>query len=175
MSLKKLLPLLVFTSMVVVGVAHADWTASGTFLFIDREFDQNGFTGVEPALPIRFATVEVRDPNVNGKRGLLASAATDANGAFSILVSDNTTRTVYIRVVSDSAAIPDLYLTVENASTPIDPYAIASADFVDHGPTEDVNIGTITAAIGSGAEPFHIYDVGLRAVDFLASLMGAQL
>jgi len=39
--------------------AHANWTASGTFSYRDREFDQTGFTGATPTRPIRLADVEV--------------------------------------------------------------------------------------------------------------------
>ena len=40
-----------------VAPALADYNVSGRFLYVDREFDGNGFTGVEPQLPIRFADV----------------------------------------------------------------------------------------------------------------------
>ena len=175
MTIRRLLPLLLIAFLIPAGAARADWTASGTFLYIDREFDINGFTGVEPALPIRFATVEVRDPNVNGRKQLLASGPTGANGDFSFVVPDNSTRTVYIRVITDSAAVPDLHITLENVITsPIGPHAITTPDFENHGPNDGINIGTLTATIGSGAEAFNIYDVAVNAVDFLASLIGGR-
>jgi len=39
--------------------------------------------------------VEVRDANAKGGSALLATTATDANGNFSIVVSDNKTRTPF--------------------------------------------------------------------------------
>ena len=37
------------------GAARANWTASGQFLYVDREYDLSGFTGSEPNLPVRLA------------------------------------------------------------------------------------------------------------------------
>jgi len=156
------------------GLVFGNWTASGTFRYIDREFDQNGFTGVEPALPIRFANVEVRDFNASGGQALLATGATDASGNFSILVTDNKTRTVYVRAVSASTAVAGLFLKVQNRLTPKNPYAAASGNVPNHAPTVNVNFGTVTAAINAGAEAFNVYDVGLRSVDFIAALNGVR-
>jgi hypothetical protein len=44
----------------VVG-AKANWTASGTVSYQDREYDQTGFTGAQPLLAARFVDVEVVD------------------------------------------------------------------------------------------------------------------
>src|SRR2546425_10228903 len=67
--------------------ALADYNVSGRFVFVDREFDASGFTGVEPQLPIRFATVEV----VDGTK-IKGSGVTDANGNFLIHLVDTATR-----------------------------------------------------------------------------------
>lgn len=156
------------------GLAQANWTATGSFRYIDREFDQTGFTGTEPPVPIRFANVEVRDANANGGKALLATGATDANGNFSIAVTDNKTRSVYVRAVTASTAVPGLYLKVQNRVTPKTPYAVASATINSHAPNTNVNFGTLTGAIGAGGEGFNLYDVGLRAIDFIAALNGSR-
>jgi hypothetical protein len=156
------------------GAVYANWTASGTFRYIDREFDQNGFTGVEPSLPIRSARVEVRDANANGNNALLASGVTDSSGNFSIAVSDTKTRTVYVRVLTTSTGVATLFLKVENTLTPKNPYAVAGSNVANHNPNTNVNFGTVTALIGSGGEPFNIYDQGLRAIDYFAALNGAR-
>src|SRR5258705_12626946 len=154
------------------GMAYANWTATGSFRYVDREFDQNGFTGAQPSLPIRLANVEVRDFNASGSKALLATGSTDANGNFSIAVTDSKTRTVYVRVVSASTAVATLYLRVENVLIPKNSYAVSSANVPNHAPSTNVNFGTVTAGIGSGGEAFNIYDVALRSVDYLASLNG---
>jgi hypothetical protein len=166
--------LVLLITLASAGLAEANWTATGTFRYIDREFDQTGFTGAEPPLPIRFATVEVRDANAKGGSALLASGATDANGNYSIAVSDSKTRTIYVRVLTTSTAVSGLFLRVQDRVTPKDPYAVASANVAGHTPSTNVNFGTLTGAIGAGGEGFNLYDVGLRAVDFIAALNGAR-
>ncbi|HKQ96613.1 MAG TPA: pre-peptidase C-terminal domain-containing protein [Candidatus Polarisedimenticolia bacterium] len=160
--------------LAATGLAEANWTATGTFRYIDREFDQTGFTGVEPPTAIRSATVEIRDANANGAKALLATGSTDANGNFSIVVSDSKTRTVYVRALTTSTAVSGLFFKVQNRVTPKNPYAVASANVANHNPNTSVNFGTLTAAIGSGGEGFNLYDVGLRAIDFIAALNGSR-
>jgi hypothetical protein len=154
--------------------AYANWTASGTFQYTDREFDQTGFTGNQPPLPVRFATVEVRDANAMPNKAVIATGATDANGNYSIVVTDRSTRTVYVRVVSISTGVSGLFLKVQNRLTPKTPYAVASSNIANHNPNTNVNFGLLTAAIGAGGEPFNIYDAGLRALDYFAALNGGR-
>jgi hypothetical protein len=154
--------------------AHADWIATGSFRYIDRPFDETGFLVFEPPLPIRLATVEVRDAALSGSNGILATGATDAQGRFSIAVPDSRTRTVYIRVLTTSSAVTGLHLRVQSIFLPADPYAVASPDYASHSPYADIDVGEISATIGSGGEPFNIYDVALLGIDFLASLTGSR-
>src|SRR3989454_5136970 len=84
--------------------ALADYNVSGRFVYVDREFDSNGFTGVEPQLPIRFASVEV----VEGTK-IKGSGVTDANGNFLFHVIDSATRDLYVRCLArrqTSSAVP---------------------------------------------------------------------
>ncbi len=155
-----------------LGLAYGNWTASGRFLYVDREFDQTGFTGNTPSLPIRLANVEVRESS--SKNTLLATGATDVNGNFSIFVSDKQTHAVYVRAVTNSTAVSGLYLKVQNQLTPKVPYAVASAAVPNHSPSVNTNFGTVTAAIGAGGEPFNLYDVALRSIDYIVYLNGAR-
>lgn len=154
-------------------LAWADWTATGTFNYQDREFDQNGFTGVTPSRPIRFAKVEVRDANASGGNAVLATGATDAAGNYSIFVPDMKTRTIQIRALTTSG-VSNLFLQVNNILTPVNPYAVATAEFPNHSPTVNLNAGLFTAVIGAGGEPFNLYDVALNSVDYLAFLNGSR-
>jgi hypothetical protein len=154
--------------------AQADWTASGTMLYTDREFDQNGFTGAEPVLPIRFATVEVRVPDQNGKKALLATGATDANGRFSIFVPDSRARTVMVRVLTTSDQVSGMFVRVQSRFTPFPVYAVASPDYPNHDPFQDLDIGGLIAPVGAGGEAFNIYDAAVQALDFIASLNGSR-
>jgi pre-peptidase len=174
MSRARFATLVAVAWLVSLGPSYANWTATGTFRYIDREFDQNGFTGVEPPLPVRLATVEVRDAGAKGGSALLATGATDANGNYSITVSDNKTRTVYVRVLTTSTGVPTLFVKVQNRITPKNPYAIASGNIANHAPSANVNFGTLTAAIGAGGEAFNLYDTGVRVMDYIAALNGAR-
>ncbi len=151
--------------------AFADWTATGTFQYRDREWDSTGFTGVETPLPIRLADVEIRD---NGSGAVLATGVTDENGSFSIFVSDSSTRDVYARVITDSSETADLHLEVTDGTNPKTHYAVAGNVVAGHPPGQDLDFGAFVAEIGQGGEPFNLYDNGLRGIDFLAFLQGGR-
>ena len=161
--------LIVFWCMAVVVPVMADWTATGTVHYTDREFDQTGFTGVEPALPIRFADVEIVD---NGTGLVLASGATDGGGGFSVDVVDAEVRDVYVRVLSNSTGTSDLNLKVTDAVGVS--YSIAGAVLAGHDPAADVHLGFAVAAIGAGGEAFNLFDQGVLGADYLAFLQGSR-
>src|SRR5215510_13235067 len=112
-AMQRFAALFLLISAASLGTALANWTATGTFKYIDREFDETGFTGVEPALPVRFATVEVRDFNASSNKALLATGSTDGSGNFSIVVSDSKTRTVYVRALTTSPTATGRYFKVQ--------------------------------------------------------------
>ena len=150
-----------------------DWTASGSFRYQDREFNQGGYTGVTPSLPIRFAKVEVRFRQGGGTQ-LLATGATDGNGNYSInVLNDTVTRDIQIRVLTASG-VSDLFLQVTNVNGPKVNYAVTTAFFNSHNPNQNINAGTFTGLIGAGAEPFNIYDVALNTVEYLKFLNGTR-
>ncbi len=154
-------------ALLLPGNVLANWTASGIFRYRDREFDQNGFTGVEPALPARYVDVEVVDA---GSGSVLASGATTITGAFSIAVSDSVTRTVYVRALTRSTKTNTLFLTVTNGSNAV--YSVASPTVPSHNPNTNVSFNTLTAEPGAGGEAFNLYDVGVDGADYLAFLQG---
>ena len=157
------------------GSAWANWVASGSFRYQDREFDDTGFTGDQPTLPIRFATIEIRDLNVNGGQQLLATGATDGAGNFSINVVDASTKTrnIIARAISSSTGMPGLFLSVTNVNGSTAPYAVSSVGFSHSNPNLDLNLGTTNAVIGAGGEVFNLYDVGYNSLDYLRFLTGA--
>lgn len=162
------------TWFVSSGSLVANWVASGTFKYQDREFDQNGFTASQPSLPIRFAKVEVRDANKNGGQAVLATTFTNSSGGFSISVTDSNTRTIQFRILTTSETVPGLFLSVTNASGSLSFYALTSPNSPNHNPNVSLNMGTVTALAGVGGEPFNIYDVALNSIDYLAFLNGAR-
>ena len=155
--------------------ARANWVATGTFRYEDREFDEAGYTGAQPPLPIRFAKVEIRDLNSNGGQQLLATGATDSAGGFSINVIDGSTkvRSIIARVISDSSPVAGLYLVVTNVNGTQVPYAVSSAAINHSNPNLNLNLGVTTAMMGAGGEVFNLYDVAYNSVDYLRFLNGA--
>lgn len=150
-----------------------NWTANGSFKYQDREFDENGFTGVTPSLPIRFAKVEVRFRQGGGTQ-LLATGATDANGNYSIdVLNDTTVRDIQIRVLTASG-LPDLFLQVTNVNGSKVNYAVSTGFFLSHQPNQNLNAGNFTGLIGAGAEAFNVYDVGLNSIEYLKFLNGTR-
>ena len=153
----------------------AAWTASGQLLYADRVFDETGFTGSEPPRPIRLADVEVVDANLSGKTAVLATGATDLDGNYSIFVSDNKMRDVYVRAVTRSDETLDLHIDVRiSSSGKAVYYAGATATAQGHVPSTDVNFGAAVVGIGQGGEAFNIYDQMLMGADYLALLNGAR-
>jgi hypothetical protein len=149
--------------------ARADWTASGTVLYRDREFDTTGFTGVEPTLAARFVDVEILDAT---SHAVIGHGATNAQGAFSFTVADTATRSVYLRALSRSNYTGGLFVSVVNLSYVT--YAIASSTIAGHAPNTDVNFGSLIAEIGAGGEAFNLYDQGVYGLDYLAFLQGSR-
>ncbi len=168
-------PLLPFLTLLVAGDARADWTASGTIQYVDREYDATGFTGVEPSRPVREADVEVVDANLTSSKSVIAKGATDRLGRFSIAVRDSKVRDVYVRAITRSSYTAGLYIDVRKSSSgKAKYYAAATAKIVGHGPSVNVAFGTFNIGSGSGGEAFNIYDQMLLGTDYLAFLNGSR-
>ena len=169
-SITRLLAL-AFLSLLLAPPAEANWTASGRFVYVDREYDQTGFTGAESQLSIRFADVHILD----SKNKVLASGATDANGNYSLFVVDSMNRTVYARVTSRSTLTPGLFVDVQNKdSGKIAYYAVKSANVSNHNPGVNVNFGTTVALKGLGGEAFNLFDQAVMGTDYIASQTGSR-
>jgi hypothetical protein len=156
-------------SIASARAVSANWIASGTFSYRDREFDQTGFTGITPTRPARLVDVEIVDASSGA---VLATTATSQSGTFSMLVVDNATRNVYVRALTRSNSTSTLFLKVTNAS--LTPYAVASSTMGGHTKNADVNFGTLIAEIGAGGEAFNLYDNGLLLEDFTATMNGSR-
>jgi hypothetical protein len=154
------------------SVASANWTASGTFRYQDREWDATGFTGVVTERPIRLADVDVVDPNKTGAKAIIGKGKTDANGAFSIAVTDSQTRTVYVRVLTQTTRTSGLFVKVVS-SVSGSVYAVSSASVANHSPNVNVNFGVMVAAVGGGGEAFNVFDHGILGADYIKYLTGS--
>jgi len=152
--------------------AAANWTASGQFLYQHREWDPSGFTGVMTERPVRFADVEVFDPTKSRNKQHLAWGKTDANGNFDIAVVDSATRTIRIRVLTQTVQTTDLFVKVTTPGGSI--YAVSPSDITSHAPTTNVDYGTMVAQAFTGAEAFNILDLGIFGADRVKVLTGSR-
>src|SRR5213593_944241 len=133
--------------------ALADYNVSGRFVYVDREFDINGFTGIEPQLPIRFASVEV----VEGTK-IVGSGVTDANGNFLFRVTDIRTRDIYVRCLARRQTGTAVPIDVRSGNQSGDIWSIRTQTFTGHQPNLDLFIGTLSAVPGAGGEAFNLLD-----------------
>ncbi len=157
------------------GEVSANWTASGVFRYMDRAFNQDGFTGLEAPVPVRFADVEIVDANASPSNAVIASGATDAFGSFVIAVVDSKVRTVYARVITRSQRTPTLHVDVRTSmAQQAIYYAAATTTVGAHNPAVNVNFGEATIQIGQGGEAFNIYDQLVAGADYAAFLTGAR-
>ena len=156
-------------AVAAAGAARANWTASGTVSYRDRELGITGFTGVEPLRPARFVDVEIVDA---GSGAVIGSGATNASGTFSFTVTDSSTRSIYCRALTRSTKTADLFLEVTNLGTTV--YSIATSTISGHTSSTNVNFASMVAAINAGGEAFNLYDQGVYGADYLAFLNGAR-
>jgi hypothetical protein len=147
--------------------ALADYNVSGRFVYVDREFDASGFTGVEPQLPIRLAAVEV----VDGTK-IVGAGVTDATGNFVFRVQDTRTRDIYIRCLARRQTGSSVPVDVRSGNQSGDIWSIRTQTYAGHGPNQDVFVGTLAAVPGAGGEAFNLYDTALVGSDYLVSLQG---
>ncbi len=155
----------------------ADFTASGTFQYQDRELYRGGFTGDEPYLPIRLADVEVLDSTSSE---ILATGYTDSVGYFSISVPDNQTRDIVVRVLTTTDYVPySNRITMEwTGGWNSNPYALESPVYSNHNPNSDLDIGTIGAPYGNQSnapgKPFNIFDAQLNEMTWVKAVEGGN-
>ena len=152
---------------------------TGRFLYEDRIWNKDGYTGAVQNLPIRHAKVEV--VNLLGG-GALASGTTDAGGFYSLTVAgmgpptsfyvrcsaDGTPAGYFVHVVNDFVRIPTVGLDLTHSMT----YAITTDTTLANPPGQNVNKGTfvIRDLDGNGvAQAFNILDCGMDMFEWVAT------
>lgn len=177
--IRRLLVLLALAAIALVPAAAQAFTVQGRFLYEDRMWNKDGYTGQVQNLPIRHARVEV----VNLLGGLaLASGTTDSDGRYSIDVTgqvlpvsfyvrcsaDGTPAGYFVQVVDNFVRVPTVGLSLAGAAT----YAIATDTTLLHPPANNIDKGTflIQDLDGGGvAQAFNILDCGMDMFDWVAS------
>lgn len=164
--------------------AHA-FQVSGRFLYEDRLYDNNGYTGTVQNLPIRRARVEV----VNAITTLvMASGSTDASGHYALQVTGQTLPvSFYVRCITDGRPagyqirvmdnffrVPTVGLSFLGSSL----YSITTTTTLAHNPANPLDYGAflIQDPDGTGvAQAFNIFDNSVDFFDWMAQpgLLGA--
>ncbi|MBM3976812.1 MAG: hypothetical protein FJ299_07460 [Planctomycetes bacterium] len=153
--------------------ATADFTASGTFLYVDKAFTFSGWTGSEPQLPVRKATVQVIDATTSA---VLATGSTNSAGQYSIPVTGSGTANVLVRCFSRSNQYGTFPLqVVDNFGVE---YSVSSPTFNGWNLSTNLNVGTTVAgkifAGSKQANPFNMLDQVVAGVDYVKSLGAAN-
>ncbi len=161
------LPLALLLLLAGTAPCLADWTATGRFLYVDREFDANGFTGVEPQLPIPFADVQV----VDGSK-IVAAGVTDAQGNFTIAVQDSRVRDVYVRCLARRQTSDGVPIEVRTGNHSGDIWSVRTQTFLGHAPDQNLFIGSIVAIPEAGGEAFNLFNVAILGTEYLQLLRG---
>jgi len=159
-------------SLAASTLVQANWVASGQLLYQHREWDATGFTGAVTTLPVRYADVQVCDASKPSIK-VIANGKTDANGNFSISVSDSATRPkVRVKILTSTTQTSDLFVKVTTQGNSV--YAANTSDALNHGPNTNVNWGTLTAAAFAGGEAFNIFDLAVYGADHIKALSGSR-
>lgn len=138
-------------------------TISGTVVYEDKPFDENGFTGQIATLPVRQAKVEV----VDNAGTVTATGTTNDSGVYSITFNVSlASGDVYVRALTDSAST--FSATVLDDTTNVAIHAVSSSPAtVSAGDAPTVNL----SAGESGAGPaFNIFDMAITVQKKLMEL-----
>jgi hypothetical protein len=161
---------LCFGAVAIAVPVRADFTASGTFKYVDRTFTfSGGWSGAEPQLPVRKATVQVLDANT---LAVLATGSTDTAGNYSIPVVASGTASLLVRCFSRSNQYGTFALqTIDDFGVE---YSVSSSTFANWNLSTNLSVGTVVAgkisAGGEQANPFNMLDQMVAAVDYVKSL-----
>ena len=146
----------------------AAYTVTGKFVYEDREFDLEGFTGVIKQRPIRFADVRIL---ANGST--VARGTTGANGEFLINVPNVIVPSLSALCVTSSTQAAPLQLNVRVANNDYsfgDYYAVSSETYTTPGPSSLVTVGTVIAKADTDVgKAFNIWDVLVDGIEFVSS------
>jgi hypothetical protein len=159
--------------LVSAQALRANFIASGTFQYQDRELDRQGFTGDEPFRPIRYADVEVLDANSSA---ILGTGMTNDVGHFQVPVTTSITRDIVIRVLTSTD-----YVGISNRRTEEwtgfwngNPYALESPTYTNHDPNADIDMGTVAGTSDGPGKPFNIFDVQLDEMGWVMEMVGGN-
>ena len=148
-------------------------TVSGVVTYEDKEYDQNGFTGMLMSKPVRYAEVEVVNSLTNE---VLATSSTDASGAYSLNFTSSIAIPLKLRVLASTIPSGSQVAEVRNLQGQV--YAVSAAVMQGQvvalrapglSPSLDINIPVASPAGGA----FNVLDVLTNSAEFINSLAAA--
>ncbi len=134
-------------------------TISGVVTYEDKEYGESGFTGTLMHKQVRFAGVEA----VSGIN-VLASASTDASGAYNLSYTTYVGVPVKLRVIANAGPTGSTVAEVRNLRGQV--YAVSVSVL-----SSTVNISIPVSSPAGGA--FNILDVLTSGAEFVNSLAGS--
>ena len=144
---------------------------TGTFQYEDREFDETGFTGVNPYLPIRGADVEIID---NSTGAILANTYTNNQGQFSASIFLTSPSDIYARVKTTSTQNPGLFnhSVTKTPSTGGTAYTLTSQIYSNVVPGNNIDFisSPVRANSSDVAGAFNIFDNAEYAESYVENL-----
>lgn len=149
------------------STAFASFTATGRFLYRDKAFSfTGGFTGGEPDLPIRLATIQV----LNAATGqVLATGSTDENGDVSLFVAASGTADIVVRCYSRSNQFGTQPMRVTNGNAV--EYSVSSNVFPGWNLNTNLSFNNVVALKTfngtSQGGPFNLLDMLVASVQYV--------
>jgi len=144
---------------------------TGAFEYQDREFDETGFTGVNPYLPIRKADVEVFDDSTGA---VLATTHTNNQGVFNTTISLTSATDIGVRALTSSEDNQRLFnQTVRKTpSTGAEIYSLTSSTYSNNQPGANIDFtSSPVQAVPSGvAGAFNVFDMTEYAESYVENL-----
>lgn len=144
------------------------FTVSGSLLYRDKSWDFSGWTGADPLLAVRHANVLVFDATT---LTLLGSGSSEADGNYAIECAADGATDIAVRVDADTSFDPGRQ-RVRCQSPELVLYAAVSPVFARHDPGFDLDAGSLivepfVAGGGDEVSPFNVFDLGVRAFEFV--------
>ncbi len=154
----------------VAGTTMFDGTPTfdvvGQFVYEDRIWDTQGFTGATQQLPLRFLDVELVDVNTTN---VIATVETDGAGNFSVQVTMGGLISLQVRALAKTGVSQGSRIKVATDIQGLDVLSYSTMP-VGHDGSPVLDLGTIVIADTDGtglAQAFNILDLGMHARDWL--------
>ena len=155
------------TSAAPVAPNDGLFLVTGTFLYEDKAWTWQGWTGADPLLPIRRADVTVID---DATGAVLGQGSTGQDGSFAVSCSATEPVDLVVWCESDTSHDAGFQRVRVTPFSAVD-YVLLGPVFPAHDGVSDLDVGTVTSLkvtiAGKEANPFNIFDMAVHAWEWL--------